>query len=427
VPDNKARRTGMDYRLALEKLIEEGSRRLINATLEQVHDQIHAMLRKMGEFAGVDRSYVFVFSEHGTNMSNTHEWCAPGVEPQIEMLQELPVANFPWIIRELKAERVINLNSLDELPPEASNEKEILEIQDIQSLAIVPMRAGGTVMGYLGFDSTKEHVRWRDDDFALLGTMGNLIASALVRLRMEKQLLQSNKMEALGRFAGGIAHDFNNILTTVKGNIQLLRDVPRLDEEEQELLDAALKGAESGRALTERLLDFSRNRSETKQELHLHEVLSGSLHMLQRLVPREISIHTDFRAEQDLLHSDSSQLEQIIMNLVKNSADAMPNGGEITIHTRNIRAHTVPLLYGDDTVKGDYLLWQVIDTGEGMSEGTAEKALEPFFTTKSTDEGTGLGLSTVYTIVRRHGGYLRIDSKPGEGTAIDIYLPLKDV
>ena len=420
----KPRTAGVEYRLALEKIVENGSQRLIDAPVNRIDREIDRVLRNMGEFAQVDRSYLFIFSEDGQRMSNTHEWCAPGVEPQIEMLQDLPVDNFPWIVKELAAGRNINLANLEELPPEAANEKEILRMQDIQSLAIVPLRYSNVLKGYLGFDSTKEHVRWNNEDFALLQTMGNLLISALVRQRMEKQLLQTYKMEALGAFAGGIAHDFNNILATIKGNIQLLRSYSNITPEETELIDVVIHSADSGISLTDQLLSFYGSTPREKEDLHLHEILSGSLEMLQRIIPKDISVRTRFKADNDLLTTDRSQIEQIVMNLVKNSVDAMSDGGTLILRTSNIILPQKQREENEDTGSQEYLLLQIKDTGCGMSETTAEKVFEPFFTTKEND-GTGLGLSTVYRIVQQHGGYVEIDSKKDKGTSVDMYFPLQ--
>ncbi|MFW6343104.1 MAG: GAF domain-containing sensor histidine kinase [Sediminispirochaetaceae bacterium] len=414
----------IEYRLALEKIIGDASRRFVNSPLTHISDEIDTVLRKMGEFARVDRSYIFLFSEDGKSMSNTHEWCAPGVEPQMDKLQELQVDEFPWIVRKLKEGYNISIADLEELPPEASGEKEILRMQDIQSIAAVPMKYGGELKGYLGFDSTKEQLRWNPEDFSLLHTMGDIIISALVRLRMEKQLLQSYKMEAIGRFAGGIAHDFNNILTSIKGNIQLLAASPSLDKEEKEIVEALLLSAESGHALTGQLLNFSNNKGPAHKMLSLNEVLKGSLQMLQQLIPENITVKTRFQTENDSIKSDRSQIEQIVMNLIKNSVDAMPGGGQITLRTRNVEFQDTDLIRGSGVIPGKYLLIQVSDNGCGMSKSTREKALEPFFTTKETGRGSGIGLSNVYTILRQNSGYIEIDSAKNKGTTIDIYLPV---
>jgi signal transduction histidine kinase len=423
VPEEKTHNTHLEYRVALERLIAEGSRRFINATVQGVDREVDTVLKEMGEFAKVDRSYIFLFSEDGRYMNNTNEWCAPGVEPQIEVLQGLSVETFPWLVRELEQGNNINLTSIDELPPEASNEKETLRMQDIQSLAIVPMNYAGELKGYLGFDFTKKRVHWKEEDFFLLRTMGDIIMSALMRRRMERQLILSRKMEALGRFAGGIAHDFNNLLTTIKGNIQLLMSSCSLNEEQRDLVDAAVQATDSGSALTSQLLNFSRSGEHARETFHLNQVLADSLQMLQRLIPHNVRIETYFLAHNDLLTSDRSQIEQIVMNLVKNGADAMQNGGAVTILTRNTRFQNTDLIRGSGVVPGEYVQLQVLDTGCGMSSDTIEKALEPFFSTKDRGRGTGLGLSTVYTIVQQHAGYIEIASKKNEGTTVDIYLP----
>jgi signal transduction histidine kinase len=415
----------LEYRLQLEKLISEISQHFLSAYHHQISQVIDITLQRMGIFAGADRSYVFFISEDRKSMSNTHEWCAPGIPPQMDILQELPLADFPWIIEELERGRYINITSLDDLPAEAKAEKEILEIQDVQSLAIVPMRYGGILKGYMGFDSTQKRSQWNKEDLALLRTVGDTIISAFMRNKLEENLLQSQKMDALGRLAGGIAHDFNNILASVKGNIQLLESSTSLKPVEREMIRDIHHATETGVQLTRKLLAMSRKQEVTPEIIDLNSVIRESSGMLKRLIKAEVNVSTILQPELFPVFIDSSNLEQVIMNLVINGADAMENGGTITLRTRNVTlpAGTSP---GSSTIRpGSYVLFQVQDGGHGMDPSTMKKALEPFFTTKKPENGTGLGLPTVYAIVQQAAGYLEIYSSPGHGTRIDIYFPAK--
>ncbi len=409
----------LERRLKLEKIIAEHSQNFIRSNESDIDDAIRQVLQAIGEFSGVDRSYVFMYSEDEKTMSNSHEWCAPNVTPQIELLQDLPVNRFAWLDNELRAEHFINVTDLTELPPEATPEKEILREQDICSLAIVPLFFGGRLRGYLGFDSTSQTVRWSKDDFLLLQTIGNAIINAFMRARLEHQLMQSHKMDAIGRFAGGIAHDFNNILTTIQGNSQLLLYSKKLNAKELELVDTIIHASESGSSLTRQLLAFSRDEPLSKKSIRAEEILQRSIQMLQRIIPANIELKSISESTEDRIEMDPSLLEQILMNLVLNSADALPEGGKIVIRTgnRNISAA--------DKNPGLYLVIKVQDNGHGMSAETIDKALEPFFTTKSPHKGTGLGLSTAYSIIRQSSGYMEIYSTPKRGTRIDLYLPVR--
>ncbi|GEM_PF-3107746 len=414
ITDHKERQFSLERRLTLEKIIADNSQNFINSKSEEIDSAINLVLKAVGDFAGVDRSYVFIFSEDEKTMSNTHEWCAEGVSPEIDMLQDLSVKEFSWIVSQLKAGVNINITDLEDLPEAAAPEKEILKAQDIISVAIVPLIYAGRLQGYLGFDSTHKQVFWSEEDFLLLRTIGNAIINALTRVRLEHQVLQSNKMDAIGRFAGGIAHDFNNILATIQGNSQLLSYSKSLSVKEMELVDTILQISETGSNLTRQLLSFSRDEPLTAERVHTHSILKRTTSMLERLVPSHINIQVELECTHDCIEIDPSQMEQIIMNLVLNSSDAMPEGGEITIHTENHDHGIFP---------GTYMLLQIGDNGHGMDPEITDKAVEPFFTTKSPEKGTGLGLSTVYSIIRRNSGYMEIFSTLGKGTRIDIYLP----
>jgi signal transduction histidine kinase len=230
-------------------------------------------------------------------------------------------------------------------------------------------------------------------------------------------------MDAVGRLAGGIAHDFNNILTTIRGNAQLLDYTEKLHGEDRETLKAIINATNSGADLTQRLLAFSKNQAIEAEPVHLHEILNSSEKIFSRLISRNIDLRIHLDAQNDLLRATSSQLEQIIMNLVINSVDAMPDGGTLTITTRELDAEKILLIQESKLSGGKYIHLQVSDTGMGMDSRTMEKALEPFFTTKEPGRGNGLGLSTVFNIVEHYGGSLQINSTPGRGTTINIYLP----
>jgi len=407
----------IEYRLKLEKLIADISQKFINASRRELNEAIDYSLMTVGSFMNVDRSYLFQFSEDGLTMTNTHEWCAPGVTPQIELLKDLSVEIFTWIIQELKEGHNINI------PPEAAPEKEILAVQEIQSLAIVPLIHAGLLKGYMGFDSTKKKVLWKDEDFFLLRTIGDTIIRGIMQQRLERQVFYSQKMEAIGRLAGGIAHDFNNILTTIRGHVQLLAYTDTISEEGTDIINTITEATNSGADLTRRLLAISNNQTIALETVRLHAIIEKARNIFARLIPDTITLHTHLEAKNDRIRAMPSQIEQIILNLVINSADAMPDGGTLLIKTREIKPSETVIVQESNLPRGAYIQLQVSDTGHGMDEQTMEKAMEPFFTTKEAGKGSGMGLSTVYAIVEQYGGLLQIDSAPKKGTSIDIYLP----
>jgi PAS domain S-box-containing protein len=242
------------------------------------------------------------------------------------------------------------------------------------------------------------------------------------RRRLEEQLLQAKKLESLGRLAGGVAHDFNNHLTVINGYCDMLLAgmEPGTNREEVEEIRAA--GQRAG-TLTQQLLAFSRKQIAERKPLHLNEVVLESGKMLGRLIGEQAEIVTSLDPELGLVVADRGQIVQVLMNLVINARDAMPSGGRILIETANVDVDQNASLPFKDAAPGSYVLLAVADTGVGMNEETLQHVFEPFFTTKGSGLGTGLGLSTVYGIVRQSGGWIHVDSRPGEGSRFRIYLP----
>ena len=242
------------------------------------------------------------------------------------------------------------------------------------------------------------------------------------RRKLEDQLRQAQKMEALGLLTGGVAHDFNNLLTIITGYSQLILGKLREDDPNRHSAEQIVKAAERAGELTRRLLVFSRRRVLQAKVLDLNEVVTSLSTMVQRLLGEEIELHLDLASELGSIHADSSRLEQVLLNLAANSRDAMPRGGTLTIETANVTMERA----GAAVKPGSYVVLTVMDTGEGMDAATQAQAFEPFFTTKGAGSGTGLGLYTVSGIVKQSGGAVELSSKLGGGTRFRIFLPRVD-
>jgi two-component system cell cycle sensor histidine kinase/response regulator CckA len=241
----------------------------------------------------------------------------------------------------------------------------------------------------------------------------------------EEQLRQSQKMEAIGRLAGGVAHDFNNLLTAIIGYTDMITERADVDPATAREVGQIRAAADRGSALTRQLLAFSRKQFLNPTVLNVNESVAGLLHMLPRLIGDHIQTEARLGTGLGFVRADASQIEQVIVNLVLNARDAMPTGGHITIETAGVTFHDDRL--ADDGVAlppGNYVMLTISDTGIGMDEQTRAHAFEPFFTTKPKGKGTGLGLATVYGIIDQSGGGITIDSAPGRGTSIRIYLPV---
>jgi signal transduction histidine kinase len=243
------------------------------------------------------------------------------------------------------------------------------------------------------------------------------------RHQLEEQLRQSQKMEALGRLAGGVAHDFNNLLTIIKGHSELLLDRLGVSDTSYKSGEQIHKAADRASALTRQLLVFSRRQILQPKVLDLNHVVGEMQKLLHRLIREDVEFVFLPGADLKNVKADPGQLEQVLMNLTVNASDAMPQGGNLIIETRNASVDSAHAQVRPGLVPGSYVLLSLTDTGHGMDEKTLVRIFEPFFTTKEVGKGTGLGLSTVYGIVKQSGGFIWVESAPGKGSCFEVYLP----
>ena len=247
-------------------------------------------------------------------------------------------------------------------------------------------------------------------------------ADDILRQR-ESEMRQLQKIEAIGRLAGGVAHDFNNVLTVVIGRCQLMLSRYQPGDPAYQDLDQIETTAQRAAGLTRQLLAFSRNQASARQPLDLNATVTSVSDMLARLIGENIELEVQLDPKLDLVMADPGQIEQVIVNFAVNARDAMPSGGRLMIRTTNIMLKDAFVSAHPAATVGPHVLLEVRDSGTGMDEATLQRAFEPFFTTKAPGKGCGLGLSTVYGIVKQHEGYTAVESEPGHGTTFRVYLP----
>jgi PAS domain S-box-containing protein len=251
----------------------------------------------------------------------------------------------------------------------------------------------------------------------------NFLRDVTQQKRLEAQLIHSQKMEAVGALAGGIAHDFNNLLQAISGYSALaIMDLPEEDRRRSHLKNIE-KAAGRASELVRELLAFSRRQETQQLPLDLNAVTVSAVELLRRAIPKTIRVEARLSADLRQIRGAAVQIEQAIMNLGTNARDAMPRGGMIAVETDQCLVSPADPRLPDGAVPGDYALLRVKDTGVGMDAGTMDKMFDPFFTTKEVGTGTGLGLSTVYGIVRSHGGWILCESEPGRGACFEIFFP----
>jgi nitrogen-specific signal transduction histidine kinase len=243
-----------------------------------------------------------------------------------------------------------------------------------------------------------------------------------VRMHLEEQLRNAQQLEAIGRLAGGVAHDFNNILSIIMGHGELLLGAVGADERARNGLEQIRRAADRAASLTQQLLAFSRKQVLQPKVLDLNEAVADVQKMLSRVIGEDIELVASLHPSLASVKADPGQVEQVLMNLAVNARDAMPHGGKLVMETSNVEVG-VELARTLDLPLGRYAMLKVSDTGHGMDAATLSHVFEPFFTTKPMGKGTGLGLATVYGIVKQSGGSIQVESGAGSGTTFRIYLP----
>ncbi len=428
----------LKYRGDIEFIISTISTSFINLESAEVDSAINHALLTLGAFAGVDRCYIFLFSESGKTFLNTHEWCAKGIEPSFAPNRDLPIEDFPQVMEKLNQFENFYVPRIADLPPDASVLKEILQQQGVQSFIDVPMIYGKHLVGFLGFDSVKAEREWSVEDIRLLRLVGEIFVNALERRRAEKELqktqaklIQSEKMAALGKLTAGIAHELNtpvgalqstmdtmnrcgvkidqilensNTLAELKNNNVYRKSLKILKENRQ----VATSAAERIMKVVISLRNFTRLDEAEFEKADIHEGLDSTLTLIQHEITNRVQIEKNYGDLPKIRHYPA-ELNQVLMTLLRNAAQAIEKKGVIIIET---------------TSDGNNVYVKISDTGKGISPEKIKTLFELGFTTKDTRVGMGMGLINAYNIIQKHDGELKVESEVGKGTEFLITLPI---
>ncbi|MCC5870234.1 MAG: response regulator, partial [Gammaproteobacteria bacterium] len=404
-----------------EHFVSQLSTRFV--TSADLDTAINISLRQIGRFTHADRAHVFRFDEPAARFSNTHEWCRDGVVSELANSQNLRSSDFAWWLKALRRGELIEIEDVAALPPEAAAERAICESQKIRALLTMPILRDGKLVAYAGLENIHTARPWSEIQCRALRVFSDLLSTALRREQLEAQLRRAQKLEAVGRLAGGVAHDFNNMLSVILGAV----DMAKLEVEATHPVAKSLEGIrEAGMRsaeLTRQLLGFASKQTIAPQVLDLNATISGMVSMLARLIGEGVELAWAPCKGVPAVEIDPAQLDQVLVNLVINARDACAGHGSVTIETRILTADEALCASHEGMRPGErYVALSVCDDGVGMDDESRARVFEPFNSTKLPGQGSGLGLATVYGIVRQNAGFVSVTSAPDAGACFTIYL-----
>ncbi len=420
----------LKYRLSAEGLIIAISNRFINIASEDIDREIENALKTIGEFTGVDRCFIVLFSGEEIAIEKIYAWCPEYRKKVIETYKGSSIKQFQWAIKKFKNAEYIHC-SIDDLPEEAALEKDFLKKIDVQSLLYIPMIMRNSLTGCLGFNSELKKKQWSKEDINLLNLAGEIFINVLDRKKrdeehraMEGRIRQMEKLESLGIMSGGIAHEFNNILSGIMGYSEMAMWTLPEDNPVKDMIKNIKKASERAAGITKQILTYTGFMETSSEKIHLSDLIKTMKEFMSMLSSEKYILDYYLSEELPLFEGDPGQIKQIIKNLLINASEAIDEQGVIKIATGVIHctsAYLSDTLFKEDLPAGLYVYLEITDTGCGIKEEDHIKIFDPFFTTKFP--GRGLGLPVVLGIVRIHKGTIKVCSKHGKGTTMLVLFP----
>ncbi len=430
VEERRRAERALAARMELERMLSSLSAHFLATRPDDAETGMLEALERIGTFLKVDRCYLMEFGPGRRALDCRLEWCVAGVPGRAGALEGIQAATLPPEFEDTRHHASGIVSFIPAENGEGALNPELAAHRGAGSVLWIRLGEGDSSHGYLGVDSVPARREWNMEALRGLAMAGSVVGTALRRLaaerdraRLQSQLQQSMKMEAVGKLSGGIAHDFNNMLLPIIGYSDMV--LLRLAENDPSVLDLreVKRAAERASALTRQLLAFSRKQVARKTVFDLNDNLSNMHRMLSRIIGEDIQLRMELSPEPVPVKADQGQIEQVVMNLIINARDAMPGGGSIAVRTMLVDAgrHQVPVI-GGVAPEGMYAVLTVADTGCGIPKEVQDRIFEPFYTTKGM-EGTGLGLSVIYGIIQDHQGGVQLLSVPARGTTFHIFLP----
>jgi signal transduction histidine kinase len=415
----RARALALRRQAAFEHVIAENSTRLINCPPAETGARLKQVLGELSRATGAERAYV-VLDENPTRV---HAWSADGTaypsgwpNQALTMAERLATAG----------PDIVTVPDVAALPP--GTLKDMLAAAGVRSWACVPLIRPGRVRGIMGFDTCRPEQRGRVFPLPVMRLAGDAVANAMEReflerdrARLSTRLERARRMQMIGSLASGIAHNFNNIISAILGYSEMVEPQLMRGTKPAEHIDEIRRAAERGRDLVDSILTFGRQRDARVRPVQVRTLFDEAASLLRASLPSGVELIIDEVPVDVAVSGEPAQLQQVILNLCTNAAQATPRNGSIRITAEQKEvAAFLPMSHGE-LAPGRYVCLAVIDSGCGFDESVAQRLFEPFFTTRSA--GTGLGLATVHEIVRDHDGAMNVQSKPGNGSRFEAWLP----